>query len=246
MEDRRDRTRSSKPSTARPGGRTARTGRPPGARTRARAGAILKTLDAEYPDSRCSLDHANAFQLLIATILSAQCTDARVNIVTKDLFAAAPDPESLAAMPLARIEDLIRTTGFFRNKAKHIQGAARRIVEDFDGQVPVEMEDLLSLPGVARKTANVVRGTAYGLATGIVVDTHVARIARLLGLTAHKDPVKIERDLMALIPPEHWIRFTHQVIDHGRRVCIAGRPRCDACCLAPVCPHAAKPGRARP
>jgi endonuclease-3 len=195
-------------------------------------------LDGAYGQSHCSLDHKNPFELLVATILSAQCTDARVNMVTPSLFQAAPTPQSLADLPIERIEELVRTTGFFRNKAKNIRAAAKRIADDFGGQVPVDMEDLLSLAGVARKTANVVRGTAFGLATGVVVDTHVIRISRLLGLTKRSSAVHIERDLMQLLPQEHWIRFTHQIIEHGRSVCIARRPRCSACVLAPHCPSA--------
>jgi endonuclease-3 len=159
-------------------------------------------------------------------------------MVTPLLFEAAPTPQSLANLPIERIEELVRTTGFFRNKAKNIRGAAKRITEHFDGQVPMDMDDLLSLPGVARKTANVVRGTAFGLATGVVVDTHVIRISKLLRLTKRASAVPIERDLMQLLPQEHWIRFTHQIIEHGRSVCIARRPRCSACVLAPHCPSA--------
>jgi len=203
-----------------------------------RVKAILQALDREYPQAACSLRHKNPFQLLIATILSAQCTDERVNIVTRELFKVAPTPKKLAALPREKVEDLIRSTGFFRNKARSIQEAARMIVEEYGGRVPDEMEDLLRLPGVARKTANVVLGTAYGKAEGIVVDTHVKRIARLLGLTHHTDPNKIEQDLMRIIPRDHWISFTHQIIEHGRKVCIARRPRCAECVLAPHCPSA--------
>ncbi|HMS15490.1 MAG TPA: endonuclease III [Planctomycetota bacterium] len=208
------------------------------AHQRERAERIVALLDRTYPSALCSLAHRNPFELLIATILSAQCTDARVNLVTPALFAEAPTPSQLAALPLARVEELVHTTGFFRNKAKNIRGAAERICKVFGGHVPVEMDDLLSLPGVARKTANVVRGTAFGVATGIVVDTHVTRIANLLKLSTSRDAKRIEKDLMALIPKSHWIRWTHQVIEHGRQVCIARRPRCDACVLAPHCPSA--------
>lgn len=204
----------------------------------ARVRAILEALDAAYPDSRCSLDHRTAWQLLVATILSAQCTDARVNLVTKELFRRAPDPRRMAALPREEIEELVRSTGFYRNKAKALHEGALAVVERHKGRVPRTMDELLGLPGVARKTANVVLGTAFGEATGVVVDTHVKRITRLLGLTAHEDPARIEEDLMAILPREHWIRFAHQLIDHGRSVCIARRPRCSACVLAPHCPSA--------
>jgi endonuclease-3 len=203
-----------------------------------RALAISDLLDRQYPDSHCSLDHRNAFELLVATILSAQCTDARVNLVTKELFRRAPAAEAMARLTPRELEDLIRSTGFYRNKAKSILGAARVLVEKHGGQVPHTMPEMLELPGVARKTANVVLGTAYGLPTGIVVDTHVHRITRLLRLTKQKDPRKVEQDLMALIPEDRWIRFAHQLIDHGRQVCIANRPRCAECVLRSLCPSA--------
>jgi len=203
---------------------------------RERVAKILWTLDESYPDSHCSLRHRDAFELLIATMLSAQCTDARVNMVTKDLFRRARTPRTLAKVPIEELEELVRTTGFFRNKAKNIKAAAQRIVDLHAARVPETMDALLELPGVARKTANCVLGTAFGKAEGIVVDTHVIRISNLLGITREKDPVKIERDLMELLPEEHRVRFTHQIIDHGRAVCIARRPQCDACTLAPHCP----------
>jgi endonuclease-3 len=198
--------------------------------------AILQVLDSEYGASSCALDHKNAYELLIATILSAQCTDARVNIVTRTLFEVAPDPRTLAGMPEERIEELVHSTGFFRNKARSLKGCATRLVEEFGGRVPKTMDELLTLPGVARKTANVVLGTWFGIADGIVVDTHVTRISRLLKLTRETDAKRIEKDLMAVVPREHWIRLSHQLIEHGRKVCIARRPRCAACAVAPHCP----------
>lgn len=203
-----------------------------------RVAAILAALDGAWPAADCSLRHRSAFQLLVATILSAQCTDARVNLVTRELFKVAGTPAKLAALPREKVEELIRSTGFFRNKARSIQETSKLLTEQHKGRVPPEMNALLALPGVARKTANVVLGTAFGRAEGVVVDTHVMRIANLLGLTTNKDPVKIERDLMEILPREHWIRFTHQVIEHGRAVCIARRPRCGECRLAAWCPSA--------
>ncbi|MAG57227.1 MAG: endonuclease III [Planctomycetes bacterium] len=205
---------------------------------RNRAARILWTLDETYPDSRCSLDHRSAFELLIATMLSAQCTDARVNIVTVDLFRRARTPRKLADVPIEELEVLVKSTGFFRNKAKNIKATSERIVGEFAGKVPRTMDELLSLPGVARKTANCVLGTAFDDPVGVVVDTHVTRIATLLGLTKEKDAVKIEKDLVELLPQDHWIRFTHQIIDHGRAVCIARRPQCQECALADECPSA--------
>jgi endonuclease-3 len=205
---------------------------------RERVAKILWTLDETYPDSRCSLDYRTPFQLLIATMLSAQCTDARVNIVTKELFRRAPDARAMAAVSQEEMEDLVRTTGFFRNKAKNVRETAQMLVDRHRGKVPETMDALLELPGVARKTANCVLGTAFKTPVGVVVDTHVTRIAHLLGLTKEKDPVRIERDLMALIPDEHWVRFTHQLIDHGRAICVARRPRCAECVLRALCPSA--------
>ncbi|MCC6670046.1 MAG: endonuclease III [Planctomycetes bacterium] len=205
---------------------------------RRRLAAILRGLRKEHPEPRCALVHRDAFQLLVATILSAQCTDERVNLVTPGLFARWGTPEALAEVPLPLLEQEIRSTGFFRNKAKNIQGAARTLVTRFAGRVPDRMEDLLELPGVARKTANVVLGTAFGRAEGVVVDTHVARLARRLGLTRHGDPVKIERDLMERIPREDWIWFSHALIWHGRKVCAARKPACERCVLAAHCPSA--------
>jgi endonuclease-3 len=197
---------------------------------------IVLRLRAAHPDAECALHHDNPWQLLVATILSAQCTDERVNMVTPALFARFPDPEAMAAADPAELEDLIRSTGFYRNKAKSILGAARKVVADYGGEVPRDMADLLTLPGVARKTANVVRGVAFGLADGIVVDTHVGRLSRRLKLTKQSDPVKIERDLMAITPQADWIDLSHLLIFHGRRVCDAKKPRCEACVLADLCP----------
>jgi endonuclease-3 len=199
---------------------------------------IIQRLREHYPDATCALHHQNAFQLLVATILSAQCTDQRVNLVTPHLFARFPDPASLAAAPTEEVEDLIRTTGFFRNKARNLIGAARTLVERFGSEVPQTMEDLLTLPGVARKTANVVLGTWYGIPTGVVVDTHVARVSQRLGLTTHEDPGKIEQNLMRLLPREEWIDFAHRLIHHGRRLCKARTPLCQTCFLADLCPSA--------
>jgi endonuclease-3 len=196
---------------------------------------ILAGLDKAYPDARCALDHHNPFQLLVATILSAQCTDVRVNQVTPALFKKYPSPRHFAHADPHELEQDIRTTGFFRNKAKSILGTSRKVVEEFGGQVPRSMEEMLQLPGVARKTANVVLGTAYGIASGVVVDTHVQRLAQRLDLTKNSDPKKIEQDLMKALPPDRWILFSHQLIWHGRRVCQARRPKCAECVLEKVC-----------
>lgn len=200
-----------------------------------RVRAILEKLDEAYPAATCALKHKNAFELLIATILSAQCTDERVNMVTPGLFAKYPTPADFAYANPKDIEKEIRSTGFFRNKAKAIIGASRMIHEKFGGKVPQTMEEMLELPGVARKTANVVLGTAFGIASGIVVDTHVQRVAGRLDLTKNKDPKKIEQDLMQIIPKEKWILFSHQLIWHGRRVCQARKPRCAECNLERLC-----------
>src|SRR5262249_6040674 len=200
-----------------------------------RVATILAKLDEAYPAATCALKHNNAFQLVIATILSAQCTDVMVNQVTPGLFAKYPTPEALAHANPAELEQMIRPTGFFRNKTKSIMGASKGIVEKFGGQVPKTMEEILTLPGVARKTANVVLGTAYGIASGVVVDTHVQRLSRRLDLTKHEDPKKIEQDLMAVIPKERWILFSHQLIWHGRRGCIARKPKCVECNLERIC-----------
>ncbi len=201
-----------------------------------RIGEILRLLHAEHPDATCALDHRNALELLIATILSAQCTDERVNKVTPALFERYPDAQALADADREVLEEMVRSTGFYRNKAKNIQEASRRIVAEYDGQVPDTMADLLTLPGVARKTANVVLGTAYHIADGIVVDTHVKRLSQRLALTTHDDPEKIERDLMAITPQDEWIDLSHLLIFHGRRVCDARKPNCAGCVLRHLCP----------
>jgi endonuclease-3 len=196
---------------------------------------ILKKLEVAYPDATCALKHENPFQLLVATILSAQCTDERVNMVTPELFRKYPDPKAFAYANPLDIEKEIRSTGFFRNKTKSIIGASKKIVEDFQGEVPKTMDELLTLPGVARKTANVVLGTGFGIAVGVVVDTHVSRLSERLDLTKHTDPKKIEQDLMQVIPMDHWIAFAHELIWHRRRICQARKPRCIECVLAPLC-----------
>jgi endonuclease III len=201
----------------------------------ARVRAILEKLNQAYPHATCALKHDNAFQLLIATILSAQCTDERVNQVTATLFKKYPSPEAFAYANPSELEQEIRPTGFFRNKTKSIMGASKKIVEEFHGEVPRTMEELLTLPGVARKTANVVLGTGFGIAVGIVVDTHVQRVSGRLDLTKNTDPKKIEQDLMAIIPRDRWILFSHQVIWHGRRVCQARKPKCIECNLVRIC-----------
>ena len=223
--------RRAKPTPRTPRGRESATAR------KARAAAIAHRLAQAYPGARCSLDFTSPFQLLVATILSAQCTDKRVNAVTGDLFGRWPAPAEMAAARPADLEQVIRSTGFFRAKAKSILGCCRGLVERHGGAVPATLEDLVRLPGVGRKTANVVRGSAFGMATGVVVDTHVGRIARRLGLTRQTDAVKAERDLMAVLPRDEWIAFSHRVIEHGRAVCAARRPRCAGCVLADLCPQ---------
>ncbi|HQR17589.1 MAG TPA: endonuclease III [Gemmatimonadales bacterium] len=202
----------------------------------ARAGQILRRLEAAYPDAHCALDHADPYQLLVATILSAQCTDVRVNLVTPAFFMRFPDARALAVGSQAEIEDLIRSTGFFRNKAKNLLAMAAALLERHGGQVPDTMDALQALPGVGRKTANVVLGNAFGRNEGVTVDTHVGRISRLLRLSAATDPEKVERDLMALFPQSKWTLLSHLFISHGRAVCIARRPRCGACPIATQCP----------
>ncbi|GAB4374604.1 MAG: endonuclease III [Elainellaceae cyanobacterium] len=197
---------------------------------------ILVRLKREYPDAICSLDYETPVQLLVATILSAQCTDERVNLVTPELFRRFPDAQALAGAELSEIEALVRSTGFYRNKAKNIQAACRMIVIDFNGEVPQRMEELLTLPGVARKTANVVLAHAYGINAGVTVDTHVKRLSQRLGLTEHTDPVRIERDLMKLLPQPDWENWSIRLIYHGRAVCNARKPACDRCMLADLCP----------
>jgi len=200
-----------------------------------RVAAILAKLDEAYPDANCELKHENAFQLLISTILSAQCTDVRVNQVTAELYKKYKKPEDFAYASPAELEKEIRPTGFFRNKTKSIMGASKALVEKFGGAVPRTMEEILTLPGVARKTGNVVLGTAYGIASGVVVDTHVMRLSHRLNLTRNEDPKKIEQDLMKVIPQDRWIKFSHQLIWHGRRVCAARRPKCVECNLESLC-----------
>ena len=203
---------------------------------------LLAALRAAYPEADCALRHGDAFQLLAATILSAQCTDARVNMVTPEVFRRWPSPADLAAAPQAEVEGVVRSTGFFRNKAKSLRGMAAALQDRHGGAVPRTMAELTELPGVARKTANVVLGTAFGIAAGVVVDTHVGRIARRLGLTRETDPVKVERDLAALLPREEWVMFSHRVIHHGRRVCTARGPRCGECPVGALCPSQATGG----
>ena len=202
----------------------------------ARTLEVVKLLKRAYPDAHCALNHSNAFELLIATILSAQCTDERVNIVTADLFRKYRRPEDYLKVRDTELQQDIKSTGFYRNKSKSIQGACKMLVEEFNGEVPKTMAELLQLPGVARKTANVVLGVAYGIAAGIVVDTHVSRLSHRLGLTRQKDAVKIENDLLKSVPKKDWIIFSHLLIFHGRRICKARRPLCEECVVEKLCP----------
>ena len=204
----------------------------------ARAVEILARLKAAYPGSHCALGHGNALELLVATVLSAQCTDVRVNMVTPALFAACPTPAHYAEISTGELEGLIQSTGFFRNKAKSLQGLGRALVERHGGEVPRTMNELVQLPGVVRKNANVVLGNAFGIIDGVVVDTHVGRLAGRLGLTRATDPVKIEQDLMPLFPRENWTLLSHLLIDHGRKTCNARKPLCASCPLADLCPSA--------
>jgi endonuclease III len=234
---------ASKPNTkAQPASKKKAAGKPASGRVSAnsplapdRVAAILKALDEAYPDAVCALHHRSPWELLVATILSAQCTDVRVNMVTPELFKRFPTPADMAKAKLPELENLIRTTGFFRNKAKSIQGAAKTITEDFGGKVPETLAELITIPGAARKTANVVLGVSFGKAEGVVVDTHVFRIARRLELAKGDTPQKVEQELMKVIPRDHWIRFSHQVIHHGRKICLARNPRCRECNLEPLC-----------
>jgi len=203
---------------------------------RKRAKRIYDKLVELYPDAHCELDYTDPFELIVATILSAQCTDVRVNLTTPALFRKYPTPRKLAKADPAEVEQLIKSTGFYRNKAKNIIGAAQAIVNKHDGRVPDDMDSLLQLPGVARKTANVVLGNAYGKNEGVVVDTHVGRLSIRLGLTPHTDPRKVETDLMALFPCDNWCMLSHLLIFHGRRVCIARKPKCSQCALNRICP----------
>jgi endonuclease-3 len=200
---------------------------------------VIERLTELYQDVRCALDHSNPYELLVATILSAQCTDERVNMVTPALFAAYPTPANLAAADPAKVEELIRSTGFFRAKTRSLIGMAQSVEERFDGEIPRDLDDLVTLPGVGRKTGNVVRSVAFDL-PGLPVDTHVGRLARRLRLTTEDDPVAVERDLNTLVPPAERGRFSLRLIEHGRRVCLARRPRCEVCVLAPDCPSAGK------
>jgi endonuclease-3 len=201
----------------------------------ARVAAILDILAQTYPNVVCALNHRNAWELTVATILSAQCTDVRVNLVTPALFKAFPTPKAMAAASLPELEELIRTTGFFRNKAKSIKGASKVVIEEFGGKVPQTMDELLRLPGVARKTANVVLGSWFNITVGVVVDTHVMRLTHRLELTGETAPEKVERDMVKIIPQDHWIAFSHELIHHGRQVCVARKPRCADCTLEKLC-----------
>jgi endonuclease-3 len=205
------------------------------AERQARVTKILAILDKMYPGVTCALHHSNAWELLVATILSAQCTDKRVNMVTPGLFRKYPTVQDFASAKQEELAQDIRTTGFFNNKSKSVIGAARKILSDFRGEVPRNIDQLLTVPGAARKTANVVLGTAFGIASGVVVDTHVQRISRRLDLTKQTDPGKIEKDLMKILPKEEWILFSHQIIHHGRALCTARNPRCAECGLEPLC-----------
>jgi endonuclease III len=224
-------------SAVKEGGRRASTAAPPYLRT---APEVIALLKKAYPDARCALEYRNAYELLCATILSAQCTDARVNMVTPTLFARYPTPFQLAAADPADVEEIIKSTGFFRNKTTSLIGMAQAVVADHGGEVPRTMEELRKLPGVGRKTANVVLGNAYGINEGVTVDTHVTRISGLLGLSRGTDPVKIEEELMKLYQQDDWGLLSHLFISHGRQVCIARRPRCGECVLAELCPSARK------
>jgi endonuclease III len=209
--------------------------KPSGADLRRRAVEVVRALERAYPDAECALQFRNPFELLVATILSAQCTDVMVNRVTPGLFARFHDAKALAAAPLAEVEEIVRPTGFFRTKAKNLVAMSAALVERHGGTVPQDLAALTALPGVGRKTANVVLGTAFGIASGVVVDTHVKRLVFRLGLTALKDPTKIERCLMDLLPDKEWVMFSHRLIWHGRKVCVASRPWCSKCALEPLC-----------
>lgn len=202
-----------------------------------RARTILQQLEKHYPDAHCALNHNTPLDLLIATILSAQCTDERVNMVTPELFKRFPRAQDYAAAPLTEIEKLIKSTGFFRSKAKSLKGTGEKLAHDFSGEVPQDLDALTQLPGVGRKTANVVLGNAFGIACGIVVDTHVKRLSYRLGLTNALTPEKVEKDLLKLVPKEHWIQVSHWLIYHGRQICKARRPACEKCFLNKVCPR---------
>jgi endonuclease III len=204
-----------------------------------KVGPILELLDRYYPEAHVTLDFTNPLEMLVATVLSAQCTDVRVNQVTPALFAKYPTAQAYAQAPVEELEDMIRSTGFFRNKAKSIKALCQKLVEDYGGEVPASLDELVKLPGIGRKTANVVLGNAFGI-PGIFVDTHLGRVSQRLGLTKHKDPVKIEFDLMPLIPKERWVKFSHQMIWHGRQICDARKPKCPLCPLLPYCDYGQK------
>jgi endonuclease-3 len=203
---------------------------------KAQAARVIRRLKADYPEATCALDNATPFELLVATILSAQCTDERVNMVTPELFRRWSSADAMAGAPIRELEKVIKSTGFFRNKAKNIKAASQAIVDLHGGQVPQDMEQMVALPGVGRKTANVVLGTAFGMATGIVVDTHVTRLSRRLGLTGYTDAGKIEQDLMQLVPRNEWVNFAHRLIHHGRQICTARKPKCPLCSMNAFCP----------
>ena len=205
------------------------------------AAKAVRALRRDYPDAECALVYDSPFQLLVTTVLSAQCTDQRVNIVTQTLFAKYPTAAALAAVPLKQVEKAVQSTGFFRNKAKNIKALSQRLVADFGGEVPRDLEVLVKLPGVGRKTANVVLGTAFGIPSGVVVDTHVGRISRRLGLTQATDAVKCEQDLMRLLPRKEWIDYSHRMIHHGRQVCQARKPNCEMCGFNKFCPRIGVP-----
>jgi endonuclease-3 len=219
-------------------------GKGPSSDRKIQARQVCLALARAYPDATCALSHSNPYQLLVATILSAQCTDTRVNLVTPELFRRFPNCASLAVASPAELEALIRSTGFFRAKAKSLLGMAGQVVAVHDGAIPTDLESLTALTGVGRKTANVVLGTAFRIASGIVVDTHVKRLARRLGLTSRMTPEQIERDLMDVVPRKEWVNLSHRLIQHGRRVCLARRPRCDVCTLASICPKIGVAGAA--
>jgi len=224
-------TKRAKPAKAKPSTKAIRAN----SDTPSRVTAILKGLDEAYPDAVCALNHRSPWELLVATILSAQCTDARVNLVTPELFRRFPTPQKMAQASLEEIEEKIRSAGFYHNKAKSIQGAASKLVAEFGGEIPQTLAELITLPGVARKTASVVLGVSFGKAEGVVVDTHVFRIARRLGLAKGDTPQKVEQELMQILPQERWISFSHQIIQHGRQVCEARKPRCERCNLEQLC-----------
>ena len=204
-----------------------------------RAAEIYEILLAEYPDAKCALEHASPFELAVATILSAQCTDVRVNMVTPELFRRYPDPESLAAALPAELEEVIRSTGFFRNKTRNLIGMANALLDEHGGELPRNMKELSALPGIGRKTANVILGNAFGIDEGVVVDTHVKRLSGRMGFTKEASPVKIERDLMVLFPRRVWTMLAHLLIHHGRQVCVARKPRCNQCAISHLCPSSA-------